>query len=314
LAETLNFTRAAEKCCVAQSALSQQIARLETVVGAPLFVRSSRSVRLTPAGQFLASRAPRVLTEMEATRSEFDAYMGAQQGRVRVGLVQRMERCFDVAEVLALYRVRHPYIEMSVTHGCDANMVDAVEGHAVDVAVVGMDETVPEELVRVCLTEEPLVAVASPEHPLADQLTISLSDVDATGSVIHAPRGSGLRREVEAALSRGGVPAATQFEVGQIDDMLGLVRSGIGVAIVPRSAAHALYGVCVFELSDPEAVHRVGLVYDRRLLMPATIAFVRLLREHANPQWHATPSTGADRLSLVGADPTRGTDGRRIRA
>lgn len=87
VAEELNFTRAAARCHVAQSALSHQIARLEREQGVTLFERTSRSVRLAPAGALLLPRARAVLAEIESARAELAELAGVVTGRLRIGMI-----------------------------------------------------------------------------------------------------------------------------------------------------------------------------------------------------------------------------------
>src|SRR6201995_3032119 len=88
VAETQNFTRAAAQCYVAQSALSEQIARLEAETGAQLFVRTSRTVRLTAAGEALVPLAQRILADWETAQAERDSMACRGRGRLRLGLMQ----------------------------------------------------------------------------------------------------------------------------------------------------------------------------------------------------------------------------------
>src|SRR5580658_3924177 len=96
VAETRNFTRAAAQCFVAQSALSEQIARLEVEVGTALFARTSRTVRLTAAGEVLVPLARRVLADVELAQAELDALGGLRRGRLRLGLLQAAASGMDL--------------------------------------------------------------------------------------------------------------------------------------------------------------------------------------------------------------------------
>ena len=97
VAETLSFTQAAAECGVAQSALSQQIARLEKDVGAELFTRSSRQVRLTEPGAVLLPWARRLLADAEQAQQDIDALAGLRRGRLRLGVIQTVNSAVDLA-------------------------------------------------------------------------------------------------------------------------------------------------------------------------------------------------------------------------
>lgn len=100
VASASSLTKAAAECYVAQSALSEQIARLEAEVGARLFARNSRSVRLTAAGEVLVPLAQRILADVETAQAELDALGGLRRGRLRLGLIQTSGSAIDLAEVV----------------------------------------------------------------------------------------------------------------------------------------------------------------------------------------------------------------------
>ncbi|MGW4906187.1 LysR family transcriptional regulator [Streptomyces sp. NPDC004270] len=294
VAETHNFTQAAARCYVAQSALSQQIARLEKDVGAPLFNRTSRSVRLTAAGELLEPRARRILADVDNAQAALDALAGLRRGRLRLGLVQTMAVPFDMVEVLADYRARYPGVDLRVSNDPSSRMAAAVLAGTLDVGVVGLAaQQVPEGLDHRTLGSAPLVAVVPREHALADREAIDLAELPDSHPLIQFTRGSGLRRQVEAAFARAGAEAGQHFEVGQIHDMIRLAARGVGVTVVPRStvvgpgsvlgldAADELpRGARMLRLTDDEAVHHICVAYDGTRLAPAAEAFLDVLEHH----------------------------------
>lgn len=290
VAETGSFTRAAADCFVAQSALSQQVARLEGEVGARLFHRTSRSVRLTAAGELLVPLARRILAEVDDARAELDALTGLRRGRLRLGLIQTAGGATDVAAVLGEYRHRYPGIELHVRTAPSAEMVAAVAEGTLDLAVVGLvaDRATPAGLVRQVLARDPLVAVVPGAHPLAGRARIALTELaGAAGeypTLIQGARGTGLRHQVEAAFARAGLAADQSFEIGQIHDMVRLAAAGVGITVVPRSAVRGpgsceslTTGAAVLALTDEQAVNEVSVVHDAARLSPAGAAFLAVL-------------------------------------
>jgi len=126
VAETENFTRAAAQCFVAQSALSQQVARLETEVGALLFARNSRSVRLTEAGEVLLPLARRILADVDNAQAELDALRSLRRGRLRLGLLQSAANPVDQIAVIGAFHESYPGIDILVTDETSSAMVEAV--------------------------------------------------------------------------------------------------------------------------------------------------------------------------------------------
>ncbi|MGW7548916.1 LysR family transcriptional regulator [Streptomyces sp. NPDC054770] len=313
VADTRNFTQAAARCHVAQSALSQQVARLEKDVGAPLFNRTSRSVRLTAAGELLEPLARRILADVDNAQAALDALGGLRRGTLRLGLVQAMAVAFDMVEVAAEFRARHPGIDLRVSNAPSSQMAAAVLAGTLDVAVVGLGaRQVPAGLDHRMLGSAPLVAVVPREHPLAGREAIDLAELPDGHPLIQFTRGSGLRHQVEAAFARAGVEAGRHFEVGQIHDMIRLAVRGVGVTVVPRSAVvgpgsllgldtadELPRGARMLRLTDDEAVHDICVVYDGTRLAPAGAAFLDVLDRHGSDRH------GSDRDVLDRQQPDR---------
>jgi DNA-binding transcriptional LysR family regulator len=317
VAETRNFTQAAASCYVAQSALSQQIARLEKDVGAQLFSRTSRSVRLTAAGELLEPLARRILADVDNAQAALDALSGLRRGRLRLGLLQTRASSVDLVEVMADYHARYPGIDFHVTNAPSAEMAAAVLAGDLDIAVVGLGpRQVPEGLDHFVLDGDPLVLVVPADHAFADGGdVVDLADLPESHQLIQFTQGSGLRRQVEAAFARAGVEPGRHFQVGQIQDMVRLAARGIGVTVVPRSslfggdgvpggdasgsqgsgrggsqgsdrAAGPLagplpYGARALRIADEAAVHTICVVHDSKRLAPAGAAFLEVVERHA---------------------------------
>jgi DNA-binding transcriptional LysR family regulator len=294
VAETRNFTRAAAQCFVAQSALSEQIARLEAAVGAPLFARTSRAVRLTAAGEVLVPLAQRILADVEIAQAELDALAGLRRGRLRLGLIQAAGSAMDLAEVIGHFHRRFPDIELEVRSEPSAAMVTAVAEGSLDLAIIGLSgETLPSCLQHELLSREPLVAVMALGHPLAGRAIVDLAELVQGRQFIHFRPGTGIRQQVETAFARAGVPVRAGCEVAQVQDMISLAAHDVGVTVVPRSAASrrdeagrgsGMYSTA--RLSDDAAVHLVSVAYDADRLSPVGAAFLEVIRDAASLPTH----------------------------
>jgi DNA-binding transcriptional LysR family regulator len=285
VAEVGNFTRAAERHYVAQSALSQQIARLEGELGTVLFHRDSRSVRLTEAAEVLLPLARRIIADAENARMEMDAFAGLHRGTLRLGLIQAPATSVDILGVMGDFHERHPGIRFEITDGTSAEMVAAVTAAGLDVALVGLEPSeIAPPVTGLLLAFEPLVAVVSSGGPLAGLTRIGLAELAAAGQFIHFRWGSGLRNRVEAAFHRAGRSPAAAFEMGQVSDMVELAARGVGVTIVPRTRlveAGTLNGVpftCV--PLDDDARHPVSVIHHPKRLSSAGAAFIEELTRH----------------------------------
>src|SRR3954449_11885995 len=198
VAEERSFTKAAARCHVVQSALSYQIARLEREHGVTLFHRTSRSVRLAPAGELLLPHARALLRGAEVARAELDAFAGVVTGRLRLGMVSTAGRGVPLVEgTLLAFHERHPAVEIAVQDTGSRSMAEQARTRQLDLAFVGLfAEQVPPGLVHHLLADEALVAVVAPTHPLAGRAGVSLADLAAAGPFVEMRDESGLRLQV----------------------------------------------------------------------------------------------------------------------
>jgi DNA-binding transcriptional LysR family regulator len=286
VAELRNFTKAAEASFVAQSALSQQISRLEHELGALLFTRGKRGANLTPAGELLLPHARRLVADEAWARAEMRSYLGLEKGRLTIGLIQTSASGVDVVGAVAEFSQRHPGIELRIVSQTTAEMVEGVRRGPLDLAVVGIGpDELPDSLQSRQLAVDPLVGVVS--EKLADGLAgpVSVADLLGQGRLIQFTAGTGIRRHVDAAVRRAGLEVPSPFELAQASDLLVFAALGLGVTIVPRTLAvtsaarlaEAGQRYVVLGLTDPLAVHPVTVVFEpSRLSVPAR-EFVDLL-------------------------------------
>ena len=283
VAEELNFTRAAARCHVVQSALSYQIGRLEREHRLPLFERTSRSVRLAKAGDVLLPRARQLLADLDLARSELAALAGVVTGRLRLGMVGSASQAAPMVELtLADFHRRHPAVEITIEDTGSRFMADQVRAGVLDAAFVGLfADQVPADLVHRVLAVEPLVAIVGVDDPLAGRGSVDLVELaDLAGGrpFVEMRPESGLRRQVDAAFDRAGVVRTAAFELGTSDAVVRFVGLGFGAALVPLSATSGRSGVASLRLTDALAQHPVSLVHRQpEPSAPSARAFLALL-------------------------------------
>jgi DNA-binding transcriptional LysR family regulator len=279
VADLRNFTKAAEASFVAQSALSQQISRLEHELGTPLFIRGKRGVSLTPAGELLLPHARRLVADESWARAEVRSYLGLEKGRLAIGLIQTSASAVDLVEPVAEFYRSHQGIELHIVNQTSAAMIDGVRQGVLDLAVVGVGlDELPDGLDGQPLATDPLVGVVSRQAASGLAGPVSVADLLARGRLIRFAPGTGIRSHVDAALRRAGVEPESSIEMFQASDMVAFAAHGLGVTIVPRTLARASAArlessgqPCeVLGLTDPLAVHSVTAVTEpARLSVPA---------------------------------------------
>jgi DNA-binding transcriptional LysR family regulator len=244
LAETSSFTKAAKRCFTAQSALSQQIARLEDELGTRLFDRTTRNVRITEEGHVVLMRARQIVDDVARIRSEIESLDGLHRGRLRVGATQTAARIVDLVHFFGSFHTAHPGIHLLSCCGPGHELVQKISDAQLDIALAARTlEPCPTNVVfRQLGPEEPLVAVTSARHPLAHREQTSLAELAASGPFIEFRAGTELRKRVEEAFRIAQVRRTITAELGQIKDMIRFVAHGEGAAIVPRAFTRPLGG------------------------------------------------------------------------
>ncbi|MEV0194962.1 LysR family transcriptional regulator [Nonomuraea sp. NPDC050691] len=275
VAETRNFTRAAEQCLVVQSALSHQIARLERELGAKLFDRTSRRVRLTPAGEAFLPAARQALDAAERARAEVAAAAGEIRGRLAVGAIPTVA-AVDLPAALKQFHLRHRQVRISLRSGSSEDLVEGVRQGALDAAFLGLPLGVRPKGVRGReLARGDLVAVVAPDHPLADEERVDLRRL-SDDPFVDFPPGTAARAQTDEAFAAAGVRREVAFEVTTVDFIARLIRQGLGIGMMPAAFVSELPGLPVLHIRDAPA-RMEHLIWSRFAPSPVAAAFLATL-------------------------------------
>ena len=231
IAESGTFTAGALRVHVTQAAISMQIRQLETEIGAKVFVRAPRHVILTEAGEQLLRRARHILREHDAALDEIAELAGAERGRLRIGSASAMVLTEQLPLILKELRKQHPAAEIAVTSGTSEVLVDQILAGEVDVAFVSLP--VDERGIKTeRLSDDQLVAIASPRHKLAKQRTISAYTL-AGERLILGERGGNTRRLIDQFFAQAGATLHVAMELSRQQAIKRMVEEDMGVGIVP---------------------------------------------------------------------------------
>ncbi|MEE6310375.1 LysR family transcriptional regulator [Plantactinospora veratri] len=278
VAELGNFTRAAERCFVVQSALSHQIAKLEQELGARLFHRTSRSVALTPAGAALLPAARECLAAAERAQAEVFAATGEIRGRLAVGMIPTAA-AVDVPAALRIFHQEYPQVRISLLTAGSDDLADRVRAGALDIAFVGLAEDVEiPDLNSRQLARDPLAALLAPDHRLAGRKRIRLEAICAEEFVDFPAETTG-RVQADRAFAAAGLERTVAFEITDPHIMARLVAEGLGVALLASTYAVRLPGVTVVPVVNT-SYRLEHLVWSRLGPTPAANAFIARLAGH----------------------------------
>lgn len=235
VADVLHFGRAAETLRVAQPALSQQIRRLERDLGVELFVRTSRSVALTPAGRVLRDRARALLAQGEKDAEEVVRVARGEQGRLDVGFVSSALPLGPV-RLVQQFRDEHPLVQVHLTEGWTAHLLERLLRGDLDLAIVRDPD--PVDGVRLTpFHSERYVAAVPSAHRLAGRSSVRGPELAGDPFVFFPPGAGALAtaRNLAPVVAGGVVPEVVQ-EASSWTTLLHLVAAGIGVTVAPVSA------------------------------------------------------------------------------
>lgn len=249
IAEEQSFTRAAQRCFVVQSALSRQIKSLESELGVRLFARTSRKVKVTPAGEAFVKQARLCLQAAERAKASAAAAHGDIRGSLTIGVIPTVT-AVDIAAVLGAFRRSYPEVGVHVRTGGSDEFLRRIAAGQLDVGVLGLAEGVTPRGVQTReLSQERLVAVLSEGHRLAGRRRLRLKDL-ADEPFVDFPEGSSGREQSDLAFDRARLRREVSLEVNTADLLTGLVRQGLGVALVAPSVAREAPGCVCIPVSD----------------------------------------------------------------
>ena len=237
IADEGSFTSAATALGFTQPAISQMVRRLEQRTGTVLVERYGRQVRLTEAGRVLARHAVGVLAALDAAEEEITAIAGLRAGRVRL-MAFPSSSATVVPRALAILKKRHPDITVTFSEAEPPESLAALRNGDCDVAVAfayeGMDLGEIEEdlsmLVTRKLLEDEVRLVIPADHPHAGQTAATMSDFSSDDWIAGCPR---CRGHLLSLATHEGFTPNVAFETEDYVAQLGLVRAGLGVALVP---------------------------------------------------------------------------------
>ncbi len=272
VAETRNFTRAAERCFVVQSALSHRIANLERELGLKLFARTSRRVELTAAGEAFLPAARQSLEAADRAAAEAAAAVGLVRGRLAVGVIPTVA-AIDVPAALQHVRERHPDVRISLRVGGSDELMAQVAAGDLDVAALGLPENDrPRGVHARELARDRLVAVVAADHPLAGRSRTTLARL-AKETFVDFPAGTPGRAQSDLAFAAADLARDVAFEVMAPDLMTRIVRQGLAIALLPSAVTTDSPGLATIPVTNgPRRVEY--LIWSEFNPTPATAAFL----------------------------------------
>lgn len=279
VAETRNFTRAANDLHISQSALTVQIQQLEESLGLQLFDRNKRGANLTAAGKDVFGPLQRLLNDAQAILVHAHEISSVSAGFVTIAALPTVSAGV-LPGLVQSFLQSYPGINIQILDIVAERVREAVLRRQVDFGI-GTQHGWDAEIRAVPLFRDRLVVFVPTAHPLAKRSTITLREATSFDLILPT-RDSSVRENVEAIAHRERLTLQTRYETNFMPTALGFVKAGLGIAILPESAAGAdPQGFARVSINDRFSSRQIELLQRKDLtLSPAAESFMQHLQSH----------------------------------
>jgi DNA-binding transcriptional LysR family regulator len=284
IADTGSFTAAGERLHVSQSAISRQILLLEDELGEAVFHRIGRRIRITAAGESLLQLSHRVFQDLQDTVTSISEKQASLRGTLR--LVGGMTVCLYVfPTLLAEVRRVHPHLDLKVTVASTERSIAMLRsgGGNLGMLTLPIDAS---DLVSTPVLHEELLVTTYPNHPLAMKRKIAPADLSRQPFILFET-GSITRRLVDEFFARERIEADVVMETENVEIIKAMVRSGLGISIVPWQAVAAdvrAKQLFVSRIAGHALERQFGWLYPRMTRLPRAVGEVLRVFESVGPR------------------------------
>ena len=241
IAEKKNFSAAAKELFIAQPSLSQQINKLEQELGIPLFIRHSKSVYLTEAGEHFVAAAERILNNIEQLTDRMDKFSRMQDGTLRIGMLW-IAGYLNYPQILTDFHQRYPGITYKITVDGSQALLRLLLARSINAAFIISHENIlrkEEELYYQKLQDDYYVAVVNKTHPFTKKNVLEIKDFQEQ-NIIMPSRNSAFRKELEQVFDQHFIEPKIVCETSQSDIGMQLASQGLAIYFSSNSIAHKL--------------------------------------------------------------------------
>ena len=296
LCEELNFTRAADRCHVAQPSLTRAIKQLEEEFGGALFHRERANTHLTELGRTLKPYLDQVFGRAEQAKREAREFIRLQRTPLRLGLMCTIAPTY-LLDLVAQVRTRHPGIELQIIDAAAGQLQERLIGGRIDVAVYALPALADDErLHHLALYREQFMIVLAHEHPLAARAAVRVKDLD--GEHYHSRVNCEYGPAADAVFDAQNVSGPTVYQSERDDWILAMAAAGLGYAFMPALCVDHP-GVVARPLVEPEIWREVALVTVRG--RPHSPAVGALVQEAMRLPWRGRPALAVEQARAASA-------------
>jgi len=280
VAEREHISEAAEHLHVAQSAISRQIANLEEELGASLFERVGRNVKLTPIGKVFLEHTLIALKAIDFAAKQVEEYLDPAKGTIKIGFPTSLAS-YVLPTVISAFKKDYPDVSFHLRQGSYRFLIDAVKNRELNLAFLGPVPQKDESIDTTILFSESIHVLLPANHRFANQESVDLHDLRNENFVLF-PQGYILNKvAVDACKAAGFMPNVTS-EGEDMDALKGLVAAGIGVTLLPDSSLYDSTPrfTSKVAIETPNIRRTVGVIYStNRELAPSEKVFLEFIKD-----------------------------------
>lgn len=270
-AETLNFTRAAERCNVSQPALTRAVKKLEEELGGALFRRERNRTHLTDLGQVMKEHLGRVNTTTQDAVLAASKLLNLEKSPLKVGIMCTIGSLRTIP-FLSRFQMIHPGIDLTIYDVTPQNLNEGLLSGSLDCALLGLPTELEDRFDTVRLYQERMVAIFPPDHRFATMTDIPVSELADERYLDRL--NCEFRNSFFELLKKRDIDVSVWYRSEREDWLQNMVLQGMGISIIPEYAI-SVEGIQSRPITDPDIMRNVELVtVSGRRRSPAVQAFV----------------------------------------
>jgi DNA-binding transcriptional LysR family regulator len=290
IAELEHYTKAANALFITQPCLSYAISELEKELGAPLFYKTGRNIKLTRYGDMFLIHVKNALRELDAGKAEIQEWVSPNKGNVIISHVSSMNSIYIPFLIRKFYENQaHNNISLDFQENPTKKIVENLKLRKVDIGFGSKVED--EELEFFSVYDEDLVLIVGKNHPLSKQVEIELKETEKYEYIAYGQY-TGIRSFIDKIFVEAGAACKIVREVEDNTMITGIVSSGLGIAVVPRMFGHEYYNVKSLEIKGVNSNRHMCMMWMKgAYLSPVAQKFIEFVKSsNAEELFHPNPN------------------------
>lgn len=280
VANLQHMTLAAETLKLSQPALSRSISRLENELGVPLFERQGRSIILNRYGHRFLAHVNRILHEYEESKREMQDLISPEKGEISLGFLHTLGASY-IPDLIKDFGRKYPKITFQLHQNSTHILLNQLVSGEIDLCMSSITENRP-QVEWTHLWSEELFVIVPVKHHLANSDKINLDQI-ANEPIISFKKGYALRKTTDDLLQIAGINPKITFEGEEVHTIIGLVASGLGVALIPYTKGIDRREISLLHVESPVCRRILGISrVNGRYLSPAVVQFWQFVIDYFN--------------------------------